>query len=60
MSLSDSHKQLQAALEPLGIEIGRDVLHVWRDRENAGQEPLPEPALRDLAEWVEKQLAERQ
>ncbi len=59
MSLAETFKGLQAALEPLGIEIGRDVLAVWRDREGAGQEPLPAAALRDLARWAEKQLADR-
>jgi len=59
VNLADVHKQLQAALEPLGVEVGRDVLHVWRDRERAGREPLPAAALRDLVQWAEKQLADR-
>ena len=59
MSTADAFKGLQAALLPLGIELGRDTLHLWRDRENAGHEPLPEAALKDLMAWCEKQLADR-
>ena len=50
MSLTETLKGLQAALEPLGIEVGRDTLHIWLDREGAGREPLPVAALRDLAD----------
>lgn len=59
MSLIEAFTQLQAALEPVGVEIGRDVLHIWRDRERAGREPLPAAAQRDLVQWAEKQLADR-
>lgn len=59
MSLTETYTRLQAALEPLAVEIGRDVLHIWLDREGAGREPLPEAALRDLADWAAKQLADR-
>ena len=60
MSLVESFEQMRAALEPLGIEIGAEVLAVWLDRQQHGREPLPKSALRDLIEWAEKVLAERQ
>lgn len=58
MNLPEALKQLQKALEPLGIEVGRETLNLWLDRVRAGQEPLPEAALRDVALWVEKLLAD--
>lgn len=59
VSLAETFKGLQAALEPLGVEVGSDVLAIWRDRDRAGREPLPATALRDLAEWTAKQLADK-
>ena len=59
MTLTETFKRLQRVMEPLGVEIGKEVLHVWLDRGRTGQEPLPEAALRDLAQWAEKLLADR-
>lgn len=59
MTLAESFEQLRKALAPLGIELGREALHLWRDQERAGREPLPAAALRDLVQWAEKQLADR-
>jgi len=57
--LKEAHAELQAALAPLGIELGGEVLLVWVDRSrHSQQEPLPRTALRALAEWAAKQLAE--
>jgi hypothetical protein len=55
--LTTTHQQLREALAPLGIEIGRDVLALWRDRECHGQEPLPDNALRHLADLATRLLA---
>lgn len=52
MSLTDAFDRLRAALAPLGIEIGTDVLDIWLDRERHGGAPLPNAALRDLAAWA--------
>jgi hypothetical protein len=47
---------LQTALEPLAIEIGTEVLAVWRDRAQTGREPIPVGALRNLAAAVDQLL----
>lgn len=47
--LESAHQRLAAALEPLGIDVGPEVLDVWLDRERYGREPLPASALRRLA-----------
>ncbi len=52
MSLPAAYQRLRAALAPLGVEIGPDVLAIWLDRVRHGGEPLPEAALRDLATWA--------
>lgn len=57
--LSDAHTNLAAALGPLGIEIGPEVLSIWLDRRKAGRDPLPAGALRALEELARQLLAER-
>lgn len=57
MELSDAFEALRGTLEPLGIEIGPDVLALWRDRNLHGQDPLSSNALRRLHEAVDKILA---
>lgn len=59
MSFAAAYERLRAILTPLGVEIGPDTLALWRDRERVGREPLPAGALRDLAEWAAKQLADK-
>ena len=59
MTLVESFEQMRAALAPLGVEVGAEVLAVWLDRQRHGREPLPEHALRELADWAAKQLADR-
>lgn len=59
MSLVESFEQMRAALAPLGVEIGPEVLAIWLDRQRHGRDPLPERAVRDLADWAAKQLAYR-
>lgn len=60
MSLVESFEQMRAALAPLGVEVGPEVLAIWLDRQRDGREPLPERAVRELAAWAEKQLADRE
>jgi hypothetical protein len=52
------HAAFAAALEPLGIEVGQDVLALWADRQEHGYDVLPVPALRALARTVEQLLDE--
>lgn len=59
MNLADVFERLQAIMEQLGVEVGRETLAVWLDRTLANREPLPASALRDLAEWAAKQLADK-
>jgi hypothetical protein len=59
MTLERTHTALSAALEPLGIECGPDVLAIWLDRRRSGRDPLPEPALRELFYVVADLLVER-
>lgn len=56
--LGRAYAQLALALEPLGIEIGPEVIDVWRDRVRNGRDPLPPAALRELAALAER-LARR-
>jgi hypothetical protein len=49
-ALAQAHAQLAAVLEPLGIEVGAEVLDVWYDRVRHGRDPLPPAKLRELAE----------
>lgn len=59
MNLVERFKALQVVLEQLGVELGRETLDLWLDRQQNGREPLPEAALRDLAAWAEKALADK-
>jgi hypothetical protein len=52
MNLAEKFRRLAHALEPLGIEIGPDVLDVWHDRHVHGRDPLPANALDELADTV--------
>lgn len=56
MTLREDHALLAAALEPLGIEVGAEVLAAWTDRARHGADPLPAQALRRVAA-VAAQLA---
>ena len=56
--LKQAHDELKSALEPLGVELGGEVLFVWVDRDRHGHEPLPPAALRALANWATKHLAD--
>jgi hypothetical protein len=58
VTLEQTHSALAAALEPLGIDVGTDVLAVWIDRRRHGRDPLPEHALRELFYVVAYLLAE--
>lgn len=49
MTLAQAHADLKAALHPLGIEIGPEVLALWRDQQIHGGDPLPRETLRRLA-----------
>jgi hypothetical protein len=53
MTLDEKFRRLAHALQPLGIEIERDVLDLWIDRQAHGRDPLPESAIRELADAVE-------
>lgn len=55
--LARAHAGLRQALEPLGIEVGPEVLALWRDREAHGEDPLPADALRRLAGLVQRLIA---
>lgn len=50
IDLTKTYVDLRNALSPLGIEVGREVMALWRDREHHGRDALPPDALRDLAE----------
>ena len=54
--MSEAFITLQAALEPLGVEIGREVLAIWNDRAEHGFEALPASALKTLAEVIDQLL----
>ena len=52
MNLAEKFRRLAHALQPLGIEIGPDVLDLWRDRDIHGRDPLPVSALEELADAI--------
>lgn len=58
MSLIDTYLELRDALTPLGIEVGREVVALWQDREHHGRQPLPADALKHLADLVTRLLAQ--
>lgn len=57
--LAEAHAALAAALAPLYIELGPEVLALWRDRELRGQDPLPVEAIRRLAECADRIVRQR-
>lgn len=57
--LAQAHAVLKSAFEPLGVELGADVLALWRDREQSGQDPLPAEALRRVAEIASRLAQQR-
>lgn len=59
MNPQRDYDELAAALGPLGVEVGRELLALWLDRQQHGRDPLPLAAVRDLARWAERRLAER-
>jgi hypothetical protein len=58
MNLTEAWSDLRDALEPLGIEVGREVLAIWKDREQHKDQPLLAGALRELAMVIERLLEE--
>jgi hypothetical protein len=58
MNLTKTWLDLRDSLEPLGIEVGREVLATWKDREQHENQALPAGALRELAKVVERLLDE--
>ncbi|HEV2347386.1 MAG TPA: hypothetical protein VGS97_25045 [Actinocrinis sp.] len=56
--LKDTFEELKTLLFPFAVELGGEVLDVWRDREKYGHEPLPPAALRALALWAADRLAD--
>lgn len=58
-TLGEAFTKLQVALDPLAIEVGLEVLDVWRDRARAGREPIPASALKNLAAVVDQLLLAR-
>ncbi len=59
MSLVDTYLELRDALAPLGIDVGREVVALWQDRERHGREPLPADALKHLADLVTRLLTQK-
>lgn len=55
--LAATYEQLRQALAPLGVELGREVLALWQDRERHNSEPLPADALRHLADLTTRLIA---
>lgn len=53
------YDELTAALRPLGVEVGPELLALWLDRQRDGRDPLPLAAVRGLAGWATRRLAER-
>lgn len=53
MNLTEKFRRLAHALRPLGIEIDRDVLDLWIDRQAHGRDPLPDTAIQELADAVQ-------
>lgn len=58
MTLEEIHARLSAALGPLGIEVGPEVLAVWLDLRAHGQEPLTPAAVIRLARVADEMLAD--
>lgn len=54
LSLAQVHADLKAALRPLGIEIGPEVLALWRDQQTHGGDPLPREVLLRLATLIDR------
>jgi hypothetical protein len=57
IDLDAAYLDLRAALAPLGIEVRREVVDLWRDREQRGHDAIPPDAARTLAR-VAARLAE--
>lgn len=58
MTLAEVHAALRAGLAPLDIDVGLEVLAVWRDREAHACQPFPAEALQGLARLVGELVAE--
>jgi hypothetical protein len=57
VELRELYESLRGPLDDLGIEIGRDVLDVWLDRQHHGrQAPIPARAVLQLQEWTRRVL----
>lgn len=59
MTLAEQHAALRAALAPLGIDVGAEVLELWADREKHGQEPVTYGALKELAAVAGRLMREK-
>lgn len=57
MTLNEMHAQLKAVLEPVGIEIGTEVLALWMARVREGGLPVSPNALLNLASTAEQLAA---
>jgi hypothetical protein len=53
VTLDEKFRRLAHALQPLGIEVERDVLDLWLDRQAHGRDPLPDSAVQELADAVQ-------
>ncbi|MBS2966647.1 hypothetical protein KGA66_26660 [Actinocrinis puniceicyclus] len=58
MNLTETYLDLRDALAPLGVEVGRDALALWQDRELHDREAFPADALRSLHELAARLLKE--
>lgn len=56
VNLVQAHAELRAALEPLGVEVGPEILAQWKDQARHGGQPLSADVLHRLA-FVAKELA---
>ena len=58
IDLTATYLDLRDALAPLGIDIGREVMALWRDREHHGRPALPPAALHALADLTARLVKE--
>jgi hypothetical protein len=58
MNLTETYLDLRDALAPLGVEVGREVLALWQDREHHDREAIPADALKNLGELAARLLQE--
>lgn len=56
MNLAETYEELRGALAPLGVDVGREVLDLWRDRVRHSQDALPAHTLARLAQFATRLL----